>query len=556
VKTWAGDTALAYREDTVVTGLLRRWHITVRIVAIALIGGLTSGVLLAVAVSGFAAQRGASGLTEAAMRLSAVAMEAKFRTADVAGWQTGYAFDFNRGVPGAADDTVGQRKQFLASATVLRSDYAQLASAGLSADEAQLVESAQQAFEKFMTIDTTIVQGYRTGTAQAVAASNDLASGASLDAFGAAATATSDLAAMISDRGQATAAADAANADGGERTMWIAGVIGLLLLAASATAIVRSIAAPLTALRVRLLDIADGDGDLRARLAETGHDELTVVSSAVNRFIAGVADTVRVVANRSEALATQSQQLTQVAGALSATAAESADSAATATRAADEISGNVATVAAGTEEMSASIGEIARSTNEAVAVAGNATEVARTVTDTVTKLNESGRQIGEVAKVINSIAEQTNLLALNATIEAARAGDAGKGFAVVASEVKDLAQATGKATGNIEARISAIQNDTASVAEAIGQITEVIDRINGLQAIVASAVEEQSATTAEMGRSITEASTGSSSVARDVATVADSAGLTTQRATDIRSAADDLAGLSGDLRSLVGRFRF
>src|SRR6266516_6756326 len=100
--------------------------------------------------------------------------------------------------------------------------------------------------------------------------------------------------------------------------------------------------------------------------------------------------------------------------------------------------------------------------------------------------------------IITAIAQQTNLLALNATIEAARAGAAGKGFAIVAAEVKELATATGHASEDIVARVEAIQADTSNAVSSIGEIRNVIERINEMQTSVAGAVEEQSATTAEI----------------------------------------------------------
>ena len=117
--------------------------------------------------------------------------------------------------------------------------------------------------------------------------------------------------------------------------------------------------------------------------------------------------------------------------------------------------------------------------------------------------------------MITSIAEQTNLLALNATIEAARAGEAGKGFAVVATEVKDLAQETARATEDISRRVEAIQADTSGAVAAIEEITSVIARISDFQTTIASAVEEQTATTAEMSRSVTEAATGTGEIAAE-----------------------------------------
>jgi len=535
---------------------MRRWRISTRIVAIAVLGVLVSAFLLLVAVSGFRAQARASEDTRAAMRLTGEVLDAKFLTADVAGWQTGYAFDFARGVPDALSDTAGQRRQFLASAAALRERYAEIGTADLAGDERALLEQAGAAFGSFMQIDERIVQGYRTGTDDSIAAANALASGESLDAFGKAATATSELAAKVSAHGMDVAEAAAQAARTGQRTMIIAGVAGLLLSALVALVVVRSISAPMRALRMRLVDIAEGEGDLRARLSETGHDELSSVARSFNTFVTKIAEAMRAVDDRSDRLAAKSEELTTVSGELAGSAEETRHRAVAASSASEEISANVQTVAAGAEEMGASIGEIARSAGEAARVASDAAGVSATVTGTVGKLGDSSRQIGEIAKVISSIAEQTNLLALNATIEAARAGEQGKGFAVVAGEVKELASETARATADIDARIGAIQGDTAEAVAAIAQITQVIDRINALQTTIASAIEEQTATTEEMSRSIGDVAAGSTGISADVTGLATTAETTTAGVTAIRGAADDLSQVSGDLRRLVGRFRF
>ena len=264
---------------------------------------------------------------------------------------------------------------------------------------------------------------------------------------------------------------------------------------------------------------------------------------------------LREVGKSSTALSGAAGQLTAVSQHMAATAEETATQAGVASAAAEQVSRNVTTVAAGAEEMGASIREIAKSAHEAAKVATTAVKVADKTNATVAKLGESSAEIGNVIKVITSIAQQTNLLALNATIEAARAGEAGKGFAVVANEVKELAKQTAKATEDISRKIEAIQADTTGAVGAIDQIGKIINQINDIQNTIASAVEEQTATTGEISRNVAEAARGSSEIASNVTGVAEAARHTTQGAGDTKKAADNLAKLANDLQTLVSQLK-
>jgi methyl-accepting chemotaxis protein len=261
------------------------------------------------------------------------------------------------------------------------------------------------------------------------------------------------------------------------------------------------------------------------------------------------------VGKSSTALAGAASQLTAVSQHMASTAEETAAQAGVASAAAEQVSRNVTTVAAGAEEMGASIREIAKSAHDAAKVATTAVKVADRTNTTVAKLGESSAEIGNVIKVITSIAQQTNLLALNATIEAARAGEAGKGFAVVANEVKELAKQTAKATEDISHKIEAIQADTKGAVGAIEQIGKIINEINDIQNTIASAVEEQTATTGEISRNVAEAARGSSEIAANVTGVAQAARNTTTGASDTKKAADNLSKLATDLQALVGQFK-
>ncbi len=225
-------------------------------------------------------------------------------------------------------------------------------------------------------------------------------------------------------------------------------------------------------------------------------------------------------------------------------------------RRAEEVSRSVQTVAAGADQMGASIREIASNAAEASEVAARAVTAAENTTATVAKLGESSAEIGNVVKVITSIAEQTNLLALNATIEAARAGEAGKGFAVVANEVKELAQETAKATEDIARRVQSIQGDTTAAVAAIEEISAIVAQISDRQTTIASAVEEQTATTNEMSRSVQEAANGTGEIALNITGVSTAAGSTTQALTQTRTAVDELSRMAADLRSAVATFTY
>ena len=333
-------------------------------------------------------------------------------------------------------------------------------------------------------------------------------------------------------------------------------LIGLALAVAVTLALFigRMVARPLR----RTVEVLEGlaDGRLDQTLEIDTRDEVGQMATALNTAMGKLREAMSQIAGSSHSLASSSEELSAVSSQMTNSAQESASQANLVSAAAEQVSHNIQTVATGTDEMSASIREIAKNASDAATVAAQAVTVANTTNATVAKLGESSAEIGNVIKVINSIAEQTNLLALNATIEAARAGEAGKGFAVVANEVKELAQETGKATEDISKRIQAIQADTAAAVTAIAEIAAIIASINDTQTTIASAVEEQTATTNEMGRNVAEAATGSTDIARNITAVAHAATETTSGASNTAQAASELSHMATDLQRLVGQFQY
>ena len=334
------------------------------------------------------------------------------------------------------------------------------------------------------------------------------------------------------------------------------GLLGITLVVVLALSIgvVRSILRPVLTLRRRMAEIGSGHADLRARLDVDRRDEFGGVASSFNQFVDKLGETVGAVDIRAEQLLAGSRELTIVSEGLTSASTNSMRQTAVVAEAAEQVNRTMSSVLTASGEMQVAIDEIARSAADAAAVSGRAVGAADAADEIISRLGKSSQEINAVANMITSIAEQTNLLALNASIESARAGEAGKGFAVVASEVKELAQATARATGDIAARIERIQTDSAAAVGAIAEIRRVIVSVSDAQGIIASAVEEQTATTSEIARSIRSAATSAESITDAIADSVEAADRTTQGAQSTRTSAGRVADTARELKEIVGQF--
>jgi len=296
------------------------------------------------------------------------------------------------------------------------------------------------------------------------------------------------------------------------------------------------------AMRVRALEKADAE--TQARAAAERRAAMDNLASDFERSVKGIVQTV----------STAATQLQTTAESMSATAEETSRQAAVVAGASDQASTNVQTVAAAAEELSSSVAEIGRQVVQATNIAGQAVAEVERTNVTIRGLSEAAQKIGDVVKLISDIASQTNLLALNATIEAARAGEAGKGFAVVAAEVKSLANQTGRATDEITAQVTAIQDATSNAVQAIGSIGATIGSINEISTAIAAAVEEQGAATQEIARNVQQAAAGTSEVSSSISGVIKAASETGAASSRVLGAAGELSNNAGILRAQVDGF--
>jgi methyl-accepting chemotaxis protein len=344
-------------------------------------------------------------------------------------------------------------------------------------------------------------------------------------------------------------------------------VVAIMLALIQAFVLIRSITAPL----FRLVTVANtiAEGDLTARLEITSTDETGQLMTAMKTMTDNLRSLIGQVAGTSNQVAVASNELQTTAERI-ATGAE-------------EVAAQASNVATAGEEMSATSGDIAQNCQLAAEGAERASKSAQhgssVVEGTITVMNQIAEKVHESAKTVESlgarsdqigaiigtiedIADQTNLLALNAAIEAARAGEQGRGFAVVADEVRALAERTTRATREIGEMIKAIQNETkgavASMEQGVAQVmngtTEAAKSGEALQDIlqqindvamqvhqIATAAEEQTATTGEISNNMMQ--------------ITEVVQVTAQGAHESATAAAQLSGNAEELQRLVHRFK-
>jgi methyl-accepting chemotaxis protein len=316
----------------------------------------------------------------------------------------------------------------------------------------------------------------------------------------------------------------------------------------------RRISASTQSVLARTQAIAAGDLTLPEMKIES-NDELGEMTLAINNMQSSLSQVIQSMRGTAEQVAAASEELSATSQQITANSEETTAQAKVVSEAGHQVNTNLQTLASGAEEMNSTIGEIAKNATEAARVSGEAVEAADSANQTVTKLGDSSAEIEKVIEVITSIAQQTNLLALNATIEAARAGEAGKGFAVVANEVKELAKQTAKATEEIKQKIAVIRENTGGAVAAISGIKGVIDKVSHISTVIATAVEEQSATTSEMARNVTEAARGAATISDNIKGVADAAQNTSTNVGEAQTATEQLSRMANQLRDEVGRFK-
>lgn len=275
-----------------------------------------------------------------------------------------------------------------------------------------------------------------------------------------------------------------------------------------------------------LKDAAQGEGDLTQRIPIASKDEIGELSHWFNVFIEKLQNMIRDISQSSQVLSHSVDVTREASRDISDNSDQMLDTTKRVTQATTEMSSQISAisqvvgqssdnldiVASGTEEMTATINEIAKNAEAARAMSAQTHEKIEAASAKVNQLGTDAKQIDGFTAAINEISEQTNLLALNATIEAARAGDAGKGFAVVAGEIKELARQTAMATQDIKSKIDTILRSSDDTMDEMASILKIFGDMNDVVTDIASAIEEQSATTKEIADNTATVASGISDV--------------------------------------------
>lgn len=346
-------------------------------------------------------------------------------------------------------------------------------------------------------------------------------------------------------------------------------IVGIVICLALILGFPGIITRPLLHLVHRLEQMAEGDGDLHARLDVQSRDELGKLSRAFNRFLDTLQPLIRDVSQTTDQVAQASKQLASMASASNQLVHRQHTAMDQVGQAASQMSTAVQEVAHNAQKAAEAAAIAESRSKEGAEVVGSTIKAIRQLADevenasgTIKTLEQETANIGAVLEVIKGIAEQTNLLALNAAIEAARAGEQGRGFAVVADEVRALAGRTQESTKDIQQMIERLQRGVeaavsamhagsaraqdsveraAGVDTALATASQSVARINDIAAQIATACEEQSHVTEDIARNIGE-----------IRQLSNQAADTSEQGNE---ASQQLSQLSSRLAQLVSHFR-
>jgi methyl-accepting chemotaxis protein len=325
------------------------------------------------------------------------------------------------------------------------------------------------------------------------------------------------------------------------RRALLATLLAVTLGIIGSAVVTRSITKPVNIAVAMMKDIAEGEGDLTARLYASGRDEIGQLASAFNQFVGRIHDVISQVARAAEQVTSASQQLSAAGEQLSSGAQEQASSLEETAASLEEITGTVKQNADNARQAN----QLAVGSRDTAEKGG---EVVNTAVSAMGEINKSSKKIADIITTIDEIAFQTNLLALNAAVEAARAGEQGRGFAVVAAEVRSLAQRSATAAkeikGLIQDSVQKVQDGSELVnksGQTLGEIVSSVKKVTDIIGEISAASQEQSGGIDQVNKAVSQ-----------MDQVVQSNAAQTE---ELSSTAQSLSAQAQQLQALVGKFK-
>jgi methyl-accepting chemotaxis protein len=304
----------------------------------------------------------------------------------------------------------------------------------------------------------------------------------------------------------------------------------------------------------KLDKVAGGDLMVATTVVSPGHAGL--VEAAIRDIVSQQRQLLIETERSAELLGEGWKTINEVAWTMMDTSEGTVAEVTAAARAAGEVSENIQFIAGATQETTATMQEVASHAVDASEIGQSGVDQIAHAGKTVEDLQTASRRVDVVLALIGQVARQTHLLALNATIEAARAGEHGRGFTVVAGEVKQLAEKTAQATGDVTATMREIETGSQRAVSSINSVSETIQGMSSRQHSIAAAVEQQTATTHAIARSTAMAADQALALEGNVKALTNAVRLGAYAGAKARTVAAEVADTEKTLRGILERFRF